>query len=225
MLEANKSRWFEKIFSIYNKNLIKRRFNSLRVSKFENLVSRDRKIPLIIYANHSSWWDGLIAFEISQTAKLDFYIMMEERQLKNLPLFRKLGAFSVVRESPQQAVKSLRYAVKLLKNNTSRTLWIFPQGEIIPNDARPLTFFRGLEKIMTLVGECNVMPLALRYEFLGSYKPEIFVQAGDVIKLSDTKATTKPINIALLSELLTENLDKIKTDIINSDLKNYQKII
>src|SRR5215210_7489129 len=99
MLEANKSLWFEKIFGVYNRNLFKRRFNSLQVSGLNLLKEKEDKTPLIIYANHSSWWDGLVAFQISFQCGLDSYIMMEEKHLKKLRLFRKLGAFSIVREN------------------------------------------------------------------------------------------------------------------------------
>nr|MBA3694670.1 acyl-phosphate glycerol 3-phosphate acyltransferase [Acidobacteriota bacterium] len=106
MLEAKKSRWFEKVFQIYNRNLLKRRFHSFRVLGLDSFVNVNSSI---IYANHSSWWDGLVAFEISKALRVDSFIMMEEKQLRNLFLFRKLGAFSVVRENSRQAVKSLNY--------------------------------------------------------------------------------------------------------------------
>ena len=107
MLEANKNHWFEKLFTVYNRNLLKRRFHSFNVSGLDFLKNRDSRIPSIIYANHSSWWDGLIIFEICRKLNCDFYVMMEEKHLENLPLFRKLGAFSVIRENPREAVKSI----------------------------------------------------------------------------------------------------------------------
>ena len=73
MLKAKKSYWFEQIFAIYNRILIKRRFSSLKVLNLDTLQNLNRKFPLIIYANHSSWWDGLVAFQISHKTKLDSY--------------------------------------------------------------------------------------------------------------------------------------------------------
>src|SRR5688500_17469225 len=107
MLEANKSRIFERIFSLYNRNLLKRRFHSLHVSGLDFLFNKQDGIPLLIYCNHSSWWDGLVAFQISYQTGLDSFLMMEEKQLKDLFLFRRLGVFSVVREDPRQAFKSI----------------------------------------------------------------------------------------------------------------------
>ena len=95
MLTAKKSAWFEKVFAIYCRHLFKRKFHAFRVLGFDLFGQIDKSLPLVIYCNHSSWWDGLVAFEISNRLKMDSFVMMEEKQLKNLPLFRKLGAFSV----------------------------------------------------------------------------------------------------------------------------------
>ena len=225
MLEANKSVLFEKVFAIYNRNLFKRRFHSFKIGGLDYLKNKNPQKPLIIYANHSSWWDGLAAFEISRAANLDAYLLMEEKQLKKLPLFRKLGAFSVVRESPREAVKSINYAVNLLEENFKRALWIFPQGEILPNDLRPLNLYNGLSHIVEKIANCAVVSVAMRYEFLGNYKPEIFVKINSLEDFSNkinfnVKEQTKDFE-----EKLSETLDELKTDILADNLQNYENII
>ena len=224
MLEANKSLWFEKIFAVYNRNLIRRRFHSLQISGLNLLQNKDAGVPLIIFINHSSWWDGLVAFEIFQRAGLDSYVMMEEKQLKKLYLFRRLGAFSVVRENPRKAVESINYAVSLLKYS-SRALWIFPQGEILPNDLRPLNFYNGLARIIEKVGRVSVLPMAMRFEFVAEFKPEIFVKIGSAERFEkginfDSRKTTQHS-----SARLTNLLDELKTDVINKNFSQFEQII
>lgn len=226
MLEAKKSFWFERLFRVYNRNLIKRRFSSFKISNLcalENLTKRN--LPLIIYANHSSWWDGLAAFQISETVGLDSFIMMEEKHLKRLFLFRRLGAFSVVRENPRQAVKSIEYAVNLLKTDFNKTLWIFPQGEILPNDARPIVFYNGLSRIIKKVKKCLTVPIAFRYEFTGEYKPEIFVKIGKTGKfdLNETFAVKK--QTAIFANNLNILLDNLKSDVVSQKFNDYQNIL
>jgi len=224
MLEANKSLWFEKIFAVYNRNLLKRRFNSLQVSGLKFLKKKEDKPPLIIYANHSSWWDGLVAFQISLQMNLDSYIMMEEKQLKKLRLFRKLGAFSVVRENAREAMKSINYATRILKENPKKTLWIFPQGKIMPNDLRPLRFYSGLARIIKSFEKCSIASLAIRYEFLGEYKPNIFVNIEN-IELSAKDSELKPKKMSdYLSVKLTDNLENLKTDILKGNFLNFERI-
>jgi len=224
MLEANKSRFFEKIFSVYNLNLLKRRFYSLQASGLDYLLNKTINTPLIIYCNHSSWWDGLIAFQISRETGSDGFVMMEEQQLKRLFLFRRLGAFSVIREKPREALRSIDYAAKLLTENSKRTLWIFPQGEILPNDLRPIKFYNGLTKIIQKVGNCSVASLSIRYEFLGEFKPRVFVKIDE----PELLFAEAGFNIKQLTEKLTENLtgnlNSLKSDIIDRNLDNYKSI-
>lgn len=224
MLEANKSILFEKIFSIYNLNLLKRRFFSLKVSGLDFLFNKDVNVPLIIYCNHSSWWDGLVAFQISYKTKLDSFVMMEEKQLKKLFLFRKLGAFSVVREKPREALKSVNYAANLLQNDSSRTLWIFPQGEILPNDLRPIKFYSGLTKIIKNVEKCLVTSLSIRYEFLVEFKPQIFVKIEKPCMISLDQDFNKKQMTGKFANRLNENLADLKKDIIDQNLSNYKSI-
>ncbi len=225
MLTARKSFWFENLFAIYNKNLFKRRFHSLRVSGLAKIIESNSLQPLIIYANHSGWWDGLAAFEISRKAKLESFIMMEERQLKKLFLFRRLGAFSVVREKPREAVKSIEYAANLLKEKPNRALWIFPQGEILPNDARPIRFYNGLARIVEKVGDVRVVSATIRYEFLDDCKPEIFVKFGEIESFDKTNDFNTKKQTGNFAANLTENLDEIKARIISGQLADFENII
>lgn len=223
MLTAKKNAWFEKFFAIYNRNLFKRRFFSLQIFGL-NFLQESKKFPVIIYANHSSWWDGLVAFEVSRAANLDSFIMMEEKQLKKLRLFRRLGAFSVVRENPREAVRSINYAVNLLEEDRKRTLWIFPQGKILPADLRPITFFNGVSRIIEKTENCYAVPLGIRYEFRGEFKPEIFVKIGapEFFKKSEnfkSKELTKQLQMNL-----TSVLDDLKAEVINGNFSNYSKI-
>ena len=87
MLEAYKIRWFEKVFAIYNRNLLRRRFHSLQVSGLNFLEDKSNDTPSIIYANHSSWWDGLIFLELLRRFNFENYVIMEEKQLSNLFFF------------------------------------------------------------------------------------------------------------------------------------------
>lgn len=225
MLKANKSAWCERIFDVYNRNLIRRRFASFNVEGMEFLRASDAKIPLLIYANHSSWWDGLVMYRIFRLCALDGYVMMEEKQLKNLRLFRRLGAFSVVRENARQAAESCNYAAWLLKQNAARAVLIFPQGEIRPNEARPLKFFRGAAKIIEKTGDCATVPAALHYEFSGNFKPEIFVKIGaaEIVRASENRGAKNLTE--RFEQRLTDRLDDLKTEIAAEKIAGYKNII
>lgn len=224
MLTANKSIWFEKLFGIYNRNLLKRKFHSCRVQNLEALISGDENIPLIIFANHSSWWDGLIILEILKRGNFDSFVLMEEKNLTKFRFFRKLGAFSIIRENPQSAMRSLNYAAEILNDGKNKTLLIFPQGEIQPNDKRPLEFFNGLSLLIEKSKKCVTVPCAIRLEFLGHFKPEIFVRFGTPkVRSQILKYDRKALTGNLQNEL-TRNLDLLKSDIIENKYDDFQRI-
>lgn len=200
MITANKSQWFESLFLAYTRNLFWRRFHELKITGLENLRARDKSLPLVLYANHSSWWDPLAAFVISKKAGLDAFAMMEEKNLQKLKFFRRIGAFSVVRENPREAIKTIRYAVSLLKEKPNRAVWIFPQGEIQPNSIRPLKFYNGAAKIIEQTGKCFAAPVAMHYEFLENWKPTAFACVGEV-KLHEGITNTKVLTAQMEQSL------------------------
>jgi 1-acyl-sn-glycerol-3-phosphate acyltransferase len=223
MITARKSAWFERVFAVYNRNLIARRFEGLRVAGLEHLRGREANVPLVLYANHSSWWDGLVAFQLGRFCRLEQYAMMEERQLREYPFHRRLGAFGVVRESARDGARSIEYAGELLKN-TSRALWIFPQGKTMANDARPLVLYTGAAHIIERAGLADAAPVAIRYEFLDDYRPDAFVQVGERSRVvTDANFNAKRLT-ALFTKRLTRNLDELRNNIIAGDFSAYEEI-
>lgn len=228
MLTARRSRWFEKLFRVYNRNLLRRRFDGLRVAGLNLLRERQAGVPLVLYANHSSWWDGLVAFEIGMSCRLKQYAMMEERQLREYALFRRLGAFSVIREDARAAKRSIDYAAGLLsrtQNSATPALWIFPQGDTRANDLRPLKFYRGAAHIALRLPRVTLLPVAMRYEHRDAFRPEIFVRIGAPEQLGTDEKTNAKQLIVRMEESLTRTLDDIRTDTIKGEFAGYEEII
>lgn len=224
MITARKERLFEHVFALYNRNLIRRRFEGLRVAGLDHLQRHATGTPQLLYANHSSWWDGLIMFQLARVCKLDLYAMMEEKQLRQYPFHRKLGAFSVVRTRPREALKSIEYASNLLRH-TSRTLLIFPQGQTAPNDTRPLKFYNGAARIIECVGEIDLLPVALRYEFLDEFRPQIFARVGAAERIEATSDFNAKQLTNYMAEKLTHTLDSVHADVIARNFADYVEIV
>jgi 1-acyl-sn-glycerol-3-phosphate acyltransferase len=216
MLKAAKSSWFESVFALYNRNLFRRRFNSVRVQGIGQ-ISEDSG-ALLLYANHNSWWDGLVAFEISRRAGLDAYVMMEERQLSKLRLFRKLGAFSVVRENAREAYRSVEYAAELLREGSA--VWIFPQGQIVPSERRPLGFYPGISAVLEKALPCATVPVAIRYSFKGEYKPDIFVRIGRT-EIVETVPEGRRLLTTTLEKSLEREVEQLSGNLCDDDLDSY----
>lgn len=178
MLEARKSALFEALFGAYTVRLLRRSFHRIHLAGGAGVEQRDRSLPLLFFGNHSSWWDALLPLFLSRRLfHLDSYAMMEERQLAAFPFFRRIGVFSVNRESPKDVARSIRYAQRALRG-PGRALWMYPQGKLLPAGMRPLTFQRGIGHIIGETDRLLLVPFAVRYEFRGERYPEIFISIG-----------------------------------------------
>lgn len=224
MITARKSKSFERVFAAYNRNLIARRFEGLRVAGLKHLRERSENVPLVLYANHSSWWDGLVAFAIGSASGLDHFAMMEERQLIQYPFHRRLGAFGVVRENAREAARSIEYAARLL-SETNRALWIFPQGATLRSDARPLKLFTGAARIIERLKTADALPVAVRYEFLDEFRPEIFVRIEPPEHVTPTEGFDPKSFTRAMEDSLTGALDRVRDDVLRADFGDYEEII
>ncbi len=224
MIETRKSRIFEAVFRRYNQYLLKKHFNKIHLSGLEHMQSLDRSEPMIFYGNHCSWWDGLIEYFLAtEVLHVDCHLMMEEKQMKRYRFFRKIGAFSVNRDSPREAVTSMRYAASLF-DRPNRLLWIYPQGRILPADYRPLGFYSGVSRIVQMTGrEVQVVPFVRRYEFLMQQRPEVFIAIGapqKIKKMENSKALT-----VQLEDRLTRMLDDLRCRIAKQEFAGFYDVL
>ncbi len=166
--------------------------------------------PAIFYINHSSWWDGYVAWlVVDKILKLDGYLMMDVRQLRTFFFFTWVGAFSVDRFNPRSAVESINYAVETLEAAPGRVLAVFPQGEIQGSSRRPLDFYNGVAQVARKLKRCYLYPVALRYEFMTNQFPDVFVSIGPGHAVSDEhRPDAKTLTAEMRTRLIIE-LDSI----------------
>ncbi len=133
--------------------------------------------PLVVYANHTSWWDGFVLHELLLGSGWDGYCVMEEAQLARYRFLARVGAFSIRRHDAGSALASLRYAADLLRRPGVAVV-IFPEGVLRPADGSPIALERGVEVLGRLSG-APCVPVALRYAFLEHERPDVLVAIGE----------------------------------------------
>lgn len=177
-------------------------------------------LPTLVYSNHPSWWDGYIAFFLSDERwRNTSYLMMEEPQLRRYGFFRYCGVFSVDRHDAREGLRSVRYAADLIRQRPRRCLWIFPQGEITPNDARPLVLFRGATHIAKLAAPVRCVPMALRFEFLEQQRPEVLIRFGAAHTV-EAGADARTLHHEMETRL-TAAVDRLRDDVIDGSVAAY----
>lgn len=182
--------------------------------------------PLIVYMNHPSWWDGYMAFVLNRVvlrSRFQGFAMMEEAQLRRYRFFSWSGAFSVHRQDARSAMRSVAYIGRVLAERRARCLYVFPQGEITPNDRRPLEIFGGVAHVVRRCGGATLWPIALRYEFGGEQRPEAFLRAGAPHYAPPT-ANSHELT-ADISARLTAACDALRQEYISGDLGGYRTLL
>ncbi|MEM6294655.1 MAG: lysophospholipid acyltransferase family protein [Myxococcota bacterium] len=178
MIEAVRWRPFLRWFLRQGTSRLRASFGSIQVRGLEQLREHAAEAPLLIIANHTSWWDSLVALWLSveQLEDVAFYGMMDAANLEKLRFFRWIGVFGVDRTSRRDGARVVRYALELLRRRGT-AIWMFPQGAERPPH-EPLKFEPGAAGIAKRAPAVRVIPVALSYVFEGEEKPNIYVSIG-----------------------------------------------
>jgi 1-acyl-sn-glycerol-3-phosphate acyltransferase len=178
------SRRMLSLFSIYLHWYIGRHFRALRVANADRYP--DTTGPLIVYANHASWWDPLAFIVISRYVRpgASHYAPMDAAALKHYAFLRKLGLFAVESGTPRGAAQFLRAAQQIVSTPGS-VLWVTPEGCFTDMRTRPAIFRPGLAALVARLGACTLVPLAFEYTFWDERLPEILISCGQPIHVSD----------------------------------------
>jgi 1-acyl-sn-glycerol-3-phosphate acyltransferase len=208
---------FARAFAWYAERLLRGHFRALHVRGSLPPVNE----PLLVVAQHVGWWDPLVFFHLSRVRFVGkHYVMMEEANLRQFPFFGWLGAFSLDRRARGAALPSVRYALARLREPGAR-VWIFPQGALQPADFRPLRCEPGAGWLAART-ETLAVPVALRYEFLESQRPEIFVSFG-------TPRTVLPVGhpagVDPVADMLTAEADRLRDDVYRAQLDGFDRIL
>ena len=178
------SRRMLSLFGNYLHWYIGRHFHAMRLAnsnRFPNTAG-----PLIVYANHASWWDPLAFIVLSRyfLPAACHYAPMDAAALKHYAFLRKLGLFGIEAGTPRGAAQFLRAAAEILSTPGS-VLWVTPEGRFTDMRTRPAIFRPGLATLVARLGACTLVPLAFEYTFWDERLPEILISCGQAIEVTD----------------------------------------
>lgn len=191
---------------------LRRQLFAVRAQGIERLreALADDPRGTLILANHSCWWDLYLVHLLNETIPLDGYGMMEHENLARFGFFRRIGAFSIDRTSAAGIRASIDYTCELL-GRPNAGVWLFPQGRIVGNDARPLGFRPGLRLLVRRAGRVRVVVAAFRYEFWQEERPEAFVRFGAPTWVDASEA---PAIVEETEGRLTAELEALRADVV-----------
>lgn len=183
MIAARKIGWFNWGLRRWLGWTLRRRFHGVYVFGAETLRGLDPKTPLIGCVNHTNWWDGFVLYVLSwRWLPHDIYLAMEESNLRRYRFFTWMGVFGVDLADRRAALPGLRYALRLLR--PGRLVWMFVQGRLLRPAAR-IEVKPGALFLARRTG-AELLPLALRYEWLVESRPSVFIAVGAPLAASAT---------------------------------------
>ena len=162
-------------FKFYSGWIIHRHFGRIEITgKFE-----ERNMPVLLLANHFSWWDGFFALFLTRDIfKRKFHFMMLAEQLRKFPYFNASGGFSV-RKGTRSAIESINYTAELLSDKNNLVL-LFPQGRIESSYKATFNFESGVGRILEKVkGPIQIIFMANLTDYFSDRKPGLFIYISE----------------------------------------------
>lgn len=170
MLKAKHLFLFYHFFRLHSLWNIKRHFEKVEI----NGVYEEKGKPLLIIANHISWWDGFwVVYFRQKVVKRRFHFMMLEEQLQKNWFLRFAGGFSINKHS-KTIIETLQYTQALLENPENMVL-VFPQGKIESHYLTSLTFEKGIQKIVTRSKNSQIIFTVHLIDYFSNKKPTLFI--------------------------------------------------
>ncbi|HEX2780793.1 MAG TPA: 1-acyl-sn-glycerol-3-phosphate acyltransferase, partial [Gemmatimonadaceae bacterium] len=143
LLPPRKQAILERLYAWYGRRLLRSSFARLWIHG----AMPNGTQPLIAVANHSGWWDPIVAVYLShEPFRRDQYGIMEGKQLLRYPFFRRVGGFGVTGPGPTETRALVDLAARVLETGSNRMLWVFPQGALLPAGAG-LRFMSGAARL------------------------------------------------------------------------------
>jgi 1-acyl-sn-glycerol-3-phosphate acyltransferase len=161
-------------FELLFRPWMRRRLSGVHISGVPDSIPLPG-LPLLVVANHVSWWDGFLLREVHRRVRPDapFHVVMAEAELRRRPLFRWMGAIALP-DGPLGPRAMLR-DMEAICARGSPVIGYFPQGRIWPSHRRPLGFRRGGEWLARSLAPVMVLPVGLHLEPLNRSAPAAFV--------------------------------------------------
>ncbi|GAB5514444.1 lysophospholipid acyltransferase family protein [Rhodopirellula baltica] len=199
---AKPADWFQNGFHRFLHSYLRRNFHAIAFaretrlrSQFESMATPlpeqtqrspldDGSVPLIVYSNHASWWDPLLAHFINERllAPRQFYAPIDAEALQQYKVFEKLGFFGVQSDSNRGAAQFLKTTATLFRRDHS-ALWVTPEGRFADVRDHEAELMPGLSHVCSKLDRGWVVPLAMEYVFWDDRLPLVLFRFGDVISI------------------------------------------
>lgn len=177
-----------------------RRRITVHIAGLPHELTKD--LPLLVVANHVSWWDGFVLRELHRALRrhAPLRVVMTEHELRRNRILGWIAAVPLRPGSTASVLATFRALRHLRHERPDTVVLFFPQGRIWPSQRRPLGFERGVATLARMLSPVQVLPVGLHMEPLTSSRPTMFAAAAPVIRVPQG-GRVDPVALERLVEL------------------------
>ncbi len=168
----------------------------------------DESRPLLLVANHESFWDGFLLREVQRRLRpaAPFRTVMLASELRRHRWLGLLGAMGIAPGSLASTRALLRRLAALSDARPSSVIAFFPQGRIRPDDPRPLGFRKGIRAVASALAPATLVPVGLRVLPGKTARVEAFLSLGIPVGVT----SGEPVSVATAEACVAAELDAIR---------------
>jgi len=213
------------LFRWYARRYIRRHFDAVRLSRGGPLPTLS-DAPLVIYLNHPSWWDPMIALLVGTERLGDRpqYAPIDQAMLRRYRFFGRLGFFGLEARSSRGARTLLTMADAIFSEPGS-VLWITPQGRFTDPRVRALRFLGGLAAVVERMHRGLILPMALEYPFWNERQPEALIRFGEPLSAESVAGLGRDNINVMLEERLIKAQDALAEEAIRRDRQAFEDLL
>jgi 1-acyl-sn-glycerol-3-phosphate acyltransferase len=191
-----------RLFELGFRPWMKRRLAGVHVAGLEGAASLPGEEPLLLVANHTSWYDGFLLREVHRRVRptAPLRTLMLDSELRKAPVLRWIGGTGFDPDRPVTLRSALRELKALRRSGVA--ISFFPQGRIYPATRRPLGFRPGVSLLARTLAPLHVVPVAIHLEMGTRTRPTAWILAGSPV--------TDGASVALLEGAVTGLLDRVQ---------------
>ncbi|MEQ1825033.1 MAG: lysophospholipid acyltransferase family protein [Pirellula sp.] len=222
-------KWLVDGFCRFTRRMVAKHFISFGIHKVDlDLEALGPEIPIVVYANHASWWDPICAMLIRQTVFPNrvLYAPIDALALKDYRIMAQLGFYGLQLHTHSGAADFLATTKRILKSKNA-SIWITPEGRFTDVRDHSVPLMPGLSHLAARVPGVVFLPLALEYAFWDQSRPKIFARFGAAIgnEHSVGGERSKSEWNAMLTDRLRQTQMKLAQNVIDRDSHQFEYIV
>lgn len=193
--------WFRRAFVRWMRGFVGRRFHAVRLAAGSDAVlsqASSHDGPVLLVANHQSWWDPLVGLLVHDRWFGDRPVAspIDRTQLENFRFFGRLGMFGVDPDDATGLRAFARHVDGMFASAPRTVLMVTPQGRFV--DVRCAVEVRpGAAMVAARHPRATVVAMAIEYAFWVDQRPEVFLRADRVVAPSTEPGSAHAWQLAI----------------------------